>query len=125
MTDEAKRVRIPVGKGISGTIAATARDCSHDGDEIHAIVALTPSTIGADIEAAPVIDGGDHRRRLGVGTGGKVRGEYGRGKSNRSHRNKRNRFHLRPQLSDPRGQLWIDSVNSLLRASEIAVRLRR
>src|SRR4029077_1541529 len=49
----------------AGRIMATFRSGA---GEVPAIVARTPTTVGADVETAPVIHSGDHRRRLGVRT---------------------------------------------------------
>src|SRR5665647_2856799 len=47
-------------------------------------MARAPAAVETDVEAAPVIDGGDHRRRrLGVRTSTKVRSRRGSGDAQR------------------------------------------
>src|SRR5438132_44030 len=44
---------------------------------IPALVARSPTAVGSDIEAAPVVDRSHHRRRLGVGTCSQISGRRG------------------------------------------------
>ena len=62
---------------------------------IPALAARTPATVGADVETAPVIDRGDHRRRLGVRTRSEI-GSSGRSREgNESNRPKQKLLHFK------------------------------
>src|SRR5262245_34479813 len=68
----------------AGRIVTTFTEGGHDSctrevRNIPALVARSPTAVGADVEAAPVINRSDHRgRRLGVGTGRHIGGRCGR-----------------------------------------------
>src|SRR5881396_4157664 len=84
------------------------------GDGVPALAARSPAAIGADVEAAPVINRSEHRgRRRPVRTGGEV---GGRGRSSQAQCDKTNRtqqklFHRSLQLffasSDPKKRFGI------------------
>src|SRR6478672_5955956 len=62
-------------------------------DDIPALVARTPTTVGADIETAPVVDGGDHRGRLGVGARSEISSSGRSRECNESNRTQQKLFH--------------------------------
>src|ERR1700682_4988125 len=81
------------GRGKRGYNAAWDKSIA---DEIPALAARPPPAIGADVEAAPVIEGRGHGgRRLGVRTGGEVGSGGGRSeaKRNKSNGNQQKLFH--------------------------------
>src|SRR6185312_17163025 len=43
-------------------------------DRCPAVALVSPAAVGADVEAAPVVDRADHRGRLGIGPRGEVGG---------------------------------------------------
>src|SRR4029079_14365921 len=62
----------------SGSVRASVRDdCSGRRDKIPAIAALSPTTIGAHVETAPIVD--HRKRRHGSCLHGHVGGRYGSG----------------------------------------------
>src|ERR1700738_4856568 len=75
--------------GATGRIMATfsADECAGRGYAVPAIARQPPAAVGADVEAAPVIDRSDHRGRLGVGAGGKISGRCRRAQAQRNQTN--------------------------------------
>src|SRR4030081_2460841 len=64
--------------------------------EIPALAARSPTAIGADVEAAPIVNGGHHRgRRLGVRTSGQIGGRCGgsHAKGNKTNCSKQKLLH--------------------------------
>src|SRR5882672_6708411 len=53
--------------------------CTGEVRNIPALVARSPTAVGADVEAAPVVDRSHHRRRLGVGTCSQISRRRGSG----------------------------------------------
>src|SRR5229473_2259024 len=64
-----------------------------------AIVARSPAAVGADVEAAPVIDRSDHRGCLGVRTGCKIGSRGGRSETQRNQPYRTQQKLLHPNLS--------------------------
>src|SRR5260221_2223750 len=64
-------------------------------NRIPVVAARTPTTVGADVETAPVVHSGDHRGRLGVRTRSGIPSGCGRSRAQRAQagRNKQNLLH--------------------------------
>ena len=65
---------------------------------VPALVARTPTAVGADVETAPVIERGDHRRSFGVRTSGQISGRRGSGQRNKPGKTQQKLLHYRLQL---------------------------
>jgi hypothetical protein len=80
--------------GAAGCVMATLGPAEHRIDEVPALPARSPTTVGADVEAAPVVDDGDRRRRgLGVRTRGEVGGRRGSGERDEGNCTQQNLLH--------------------------------
>ena len=89
--------------GAAGCVMATF--CSEERAaeavvQVPALVARTPAAVGADVETAPVIERGDHRRSFGVGTRSKIGSGGGSCQRNEAGKAQQNFLHCnRHQLS--------------------------
>src|ERR1700694_4108507 len=88
---------LPAGDAAGRIVTAFAERGNYDAEvviDVPALAARSPATVGADVEAAPVVHGGDHRgRRFGVGPRSEVRSSCSIGHCTKAYRTQQKLVH--------------------------------
>jgi hypothetical protein len=79
---------LTTGDGARGVVTSVSRnEDARSRNRIEAATLTTPATVDADVNAAPIIRGRNHHRRLAIGLRRKIGSKRGRGDTHRHHTN--------------------------------------